>query len=70
MNINAISDSLLRTVRLFADGSSLEVSRHDIGYIKTILNSDSLKLHEWPKQWLVSFCPNKTDVKFFSLEND
>ena len=34
--INDISDSLLSTVRLFADDSSLAVSSQDIGYIGSI----------------------------------
>ena len=67
--VNDISDSLLSTVRLFADDSSLSVSSNDVLSIETLLNSDLQKMTNWAKQWLVTFNPNKTEVVFFSLVN-
>ena len=33
------------------------------------MNEDLKLIHEWSKQWLVKFNPNKTEMMFFSLAN-
>lgn len=67
--VNDIAHSMLSTVRLFADDSSLAISTSDINHMELTLNSDLTNITEWSKQWLVQFNPAKTEVIFLSLSN-
>lgn len=63
--VNDIAETLTSITRLFADDSSLAVSSTDINQIQTTINSDLSKIHDWSRQWLVNFNPNKTEAMFF-----
>ena len=64
--INDISDNLSCLTRLFADDSSLSSSSTDLNLIETEINSNLDRLHQWAKDWLVIFNPNKTDAMLFT----
>ena len=61
---------MLSIVRLFADDSSFSVAATNLDDIEGILNHDLCLVSNWSKQWLVDFNPAKTEIMFFSLNNE
>ena len=51
---------------MFADDSSIFATSSDIQTIENNINSDLAKLSKWPRDWLGTLNPNKTEVMFFS----
>lgn len=65
--VNDIADSLLGSTQLFADDSTLAIRSNNPTYIEITLNSDLTKLAVWASKWLVNFNSKKTEIMFFSL---
>lgn len=68
--VNDIADNLLSITRLFADDSSLSISSSNMNFIENTLNTDLHSLQEWSHKWLIKFNPDKTEVMFFSLNDE
>ena len=56
--INDLSNSLLSTAKLFADGKSIFSIVHDIDLSSKQLNDDLKKVSDWAYQWKMSFNPD------------
>ena len=56
--INDISDGITSNVKLFADGTSIFSTIHDVNYSASTLNSDLQKISEWAFKWKMSFNPD------------
>jgi hypothetical protein len=63
--INDIGDKLLSLSRFFADDTSLGYASQDEAQIKYVINHDLHELGDWPKRWLMSFNPDKTEIMLF-----
>jgi hypothetical protein len=64
--INDIADKLTSLTRLFADDTSFNFSHSDGTEIQSIINHDLKELDEWPKRWLMTFNPDKTEIMLFT----
>ena len=68
--INDIGDRLLSLSPLFTDDSSFGYASQDENQIKYVINHDLHELGDWPKRWMVSFNPDKTEIMIFkNVEN-
>jgi hypothetical protein len=68
--INDISDRLLSLSRLFTNDSSFGYASQDENQIKYVIYHDLHELGDWPKRWVVSFNPDKTEIMIFkNVEN-
>ena len=56
--INDLSDDLVSTIKLFADGTSLFSVVHDSNISANELNNDLQKISEWAYKWKMSFNPD------------
>ena len=59
--INDIVDEIETNIRLFADDTTLYLVVDNPTRAADLLNSDLHKVHNWSKDWLVKFNPNKTE---------
>ena len=64
--VNDIGEQLLSLSRLFADDTSLGYSSPSPDTLELVINHDLNKLSTWSGKWLMSFNPNKTEIKICS----
>ena len=64
--INDIVENIHCKIRLSADDTSLNIIVDNPAEAAQMLNSDMEKIHQWPKRWLVSFNPAKSESLLFS----
>ena len=67
--INDIVDEIETNIRLFADDTTLHLVVDNPTRAADLLNSDLHKVHNWSKDWLVKFNPNKTEELVISRKN-
>ena len=63
--INDIVENINSSIRLFADDTTLYIIVDNPGQAAYQLNSDLDKIHQWAKQWLVTFNPSKSEAVIF-----
>ena len=51
--------------RLFADDASLGHTNNDLQNLHDMVNSDPSNIRKWSKDWLITFNPDKTDIRIF-----
>ena len=56
--INDLSDNILSTIKLFADGTSIFSVVNDANVSADELNKDLQKISEWVYRWKMSFNPD------------
>ena len=56
--INDLSDNILSTIKLFADGTSIFSAVNDANVSADELNKDLQKISEWVYRWKMSFNPD------------
>ena len=68
--INDIVDNINSSIRLFADDTTLYIIVDNPVQAADQLNSDLLKIHQWPTKWLVTFNPSKSESVIFSRKRN
>ena len=66
--INDITENIGTNIRLFADDTTLFIDFNDEVEAVNNINSDLATINKWAEQWLVSFCPSKTESLLVSLK--
>ena len=66
--INDITENIGTYIRLFADDTTLFIDFNDEVEAANNINSDLATISKWAEQWLVSFCPSKTESLLVSLK--
>lgn len=61
-----MSLSIAGTLQLYADDSSITYTTKEIKTLKTIIEADLLKIHEWFKNNLLVLNANKTKILFYN----
>ncbi|KAK3096455.1 hypothetical protein FSP39_000336 [Pinctada imbricata] len=67
--INDIVENIGSHIRLFADDTSLYIIVDDPEVAAGLMDSDLHKIHEWAKQWLVTFNPQKSEELVISKKS-
>ena len=65
--VNAITQNILSTARLFPDDTALAYTTSNIDDLQSIINHDLREISKWSKQWLVTSNPDKTEVLYFGI---
>ena len=68
--INDIITDIQSNIKLFADDTSLYLIVEDPIHTATILNNDLDKIHEWSRNWLVTFNTKKTETMIISRKSN
>ena len=65
--INDLVDNIQSSVKLYADDTTLYIASENSADGIALLNLDLQTISDWSKQWLVTFCPQKTEFMNLSL---
>ena len=68
--INVIVESIISSIRLFADHTNLYIIVDNPLHAANQLNSDLSKIHGWANKWLVAFNPSKGESIIFSRKRN
>ena len=66
--INDLVDNIQCDIKLYADDTTLYIATDDLQQGTLLLDQDLNTIHTWSRQWLVTFCPNKTEYMHVSLK--
>ena len=58
--INDLVQNINCNIKLYADDTTLYITTDDLDHSSILLNEDLQSISSWAKQWLVTFCPEKT----------
>ena len=66
--INDLVDNVQCDIKLYADDTTLYIATDDLDEGNRLLNTDLQTISDWSKQWLVTFCPKKTEFMHMTLK--
>ena len=68
--INDITAGIDSEIKLFADDTTIYIDVEDSLIARDTMNNDLQTIQEWANQWLVTFCPRKTESMTISFKKN